>query len=44
MTRPPSALLRADEAASINYLVVVLLMIWMMMAPIPVIALLLAGC
>jgi hypothetical protein len=42
--RPPSAKLRAEEAASIDSSAIVLLMIWMMMTPVPVIALLPAGC
>src|SRR5271156_3055328 len=43
-TRPLSGPLGAEEAASINCSAIVLLMIWMMMTPVPVIALLPAGC
>src|SRR5277367_1400997 len=42
--RPLSANWCAEDAASIGYTNIVLLVIWMVMAPIPVIALLFAGC
>jgi hypothetical protein len=41
--RPSPALSCAEEGASVGYTTIVLPVIWMMMPPIPVIALLLAG-